>query len=87
MKKHKIFLLIACLAANACSRSAESTTATEQIQLVEAVTRLHANPWAGWLVGTRVITHFAKSTPQYPGVKHYAQPDLTYEVAGAMALI
>jgi hypothetical protein len=82
MKKHKTFVLIACLAASACSHSPESTTATEQIQLVEAVARLQANPWAGWRVGTRVTTHFANSTPQYPGVKHHAQSDLTYEVTG-----
>ena len=90
MKKHKTLVLIGCLAASSCalpdkqrnSPSAEPTMATEQVQLVDAVARLQTNPWAGWRVGTRITTHFANSTPQYPGVKHYAQPDMTYEVTG-----
>ncbi len=92
MKKYKKLLLIAWFAAGFCNiccaddqkkaSSSDSTSAVERTKLLDAVTRLQANPWAGWPVGTRLIVGYADSTKEYPKVKHYAQPNLTYEVTG-----
>jgi len=92
MARRTPILLISCFVAASCGTppvdnsrkgsSPEATIAARKARLLEAIADLQANPWAGWPVGAKLVTRFADSTDQYPSVRHYAQPDLTYEVTG-----
>lgn len=87
--KHTIMIVLlaasfckTCLADDQKKSSLDSTSAAERIELLDAVAGLQANPWTSWPVGTRLVVGYADRTQQYPKIKHYVQPNMTYEVTG-----